>query len=222
MDNQTYYIYALQDPITQDTRYIGRTTNLKLRYNFHRVANRGYKATALNDWLRELKANGLPPRLIVLQVLPDSTERAAGEIEARWINTYLERGHKLLNAGVPSQRLAMDVVLSALNTFTDQQIMEVKAYVDSRMGHALLTQFTSTQPIADQIKALISREGRRATRILPLVADLERAAWYPTAFEDAANQSGFQYSGALNYAGDDMIAAAERLIKTYLEIVAKG
>lgn len=42
------------------------------------------------------------------------------------------------------------------------------------------------------------------------------------ALEDAARQGEFQYNGALNYAGDDVIAAAERLIKTYLEIVAKG
>ncbi len=223
MANWTYYIYALQDPITEEIRYVGRTENLAMRYYWH-WAYCGSRKTmlALNGWLKELKAAGVSPRLVILAVLPGSDDQAAAEMEMRWINIYLEQGCQLLNRAMPRKYLTIEAAISALNTFTDQQIMEVKAYIDSRMGQPMFTQFTSTQPVADQIKGLVSRQARLVRRISPLLTEFERAAWYPAAFEDAAKQAGFQYNGVLNYAGNDVIAAVEHLIKIYLAIIAKG
>lgn len=65
---KTIYIYALIDPSTSNVRYIGKTVNLKRRYNRHiRNAQDTTCKYHSANWIRSLLNNNLRPELIVIE-----------------------------------------------------------------------------------------------------------------------------------------------------------
>ena len=88
-------IYALIDPETNTTRYIGATIQkLSTRLNQH-LAEKFYSGSRRKfEWLSLLRAHGYRPRVQLLEVVP--IERAT-ETEQRWIRTALNAGVDLVN-----------------------------------------------------------------------------------------------------------------------------
>ncbi len=65
------YIYALKDPENNEIKYIGKTNNIKRRYNNHlQEVNKGINTKKVN-WIRKLKENNTKPILEVLEICCD-------------------------------------------------------------------------------------------------------------------------------------------------------
>lgn len=101
-------IYALLDPRTEATRYIGRTYEPGERRNTH---NRGRTANrAKNEWVLELRKMGHEPIMQELEIV--APEEFVLERELRWIYTHIHSGSDLLNAETRNP----DIVQAVLNS----------------------------------------------------------------------------------------------------------
>lgn len=60
------YIYSLSDPNTNEIRYIGKTGNIKNRYNSHLSASRHLK-THLGSWIKSLLAKNILPIINIIE-----------------------------------------------------------------------------------------------------------------------------------------------------------
>lgn len=89
----TYRIYALQDPETGDTRYVGITRQeLKARlYSHLSEARRQIGNSHRENWIRSLQARDLAPLITLLEETDDP------EREGYWITHYRDKGAKLVN-----------------------------------------------------------------------------------------------------------------------------
>lgn len=88
---QDITIYALVDPRTDEVRYIGKTTDFVRRLRRHRTEQ---GRTPRHYWLASLRAQGLEPQGIVLEVVQESQW---DEREQHWIRHYREQGARLTN-----------------------------------------------------------------------------------------------------------------------------
>lgn len=99
--SKQYYVYGLVDPRDNLVRYIGITTDIKLRHQQHaRSGNNRY----IWRWARELENLRMSPVMQVLETInreagiSDDTFRAVvSEREASWIGEYLRLGTPLFN-----------------------------------------------------------------------------------------------------------------------------
>lgn len=82
-------IYSLTDPITNEIRYIGKTTQrLNSRLSSHiNVARKEYKKDHCHCWIKGLLNKGLKPLCNVIEIA-DNVER-----EVYWIKYYKENGN---------------------------------------------------------------------------------------------------------------------------------
>ena len=87
-------VYALCEPGTDIVRYIGQSTNVPQRYQYH-INSLGAAKTPCKRWILRLKQQGLKPTLKVLEILPPDVP--GWDAEYRWINLYLEQGANLTN-----------------------------------------------------------------------------------------------------------------------------
>ncbi len=91
---ETIYIYALIDPISDEIRYIGKTKNIKKRYKQHLYPKK-HDNSKRAIWLKELKSNGLKPKIKVIDVT-DVT--LWSDMEKKYIKEY--SSELLLNSTV--------------------------------------------------------------------------------------------------------------------------
>lgn len=71
--NREVYIYLLSDPITNQIRYVGKTTNPHSRYYEHtRPGNVNHIITHKNCWIKSLRAKGLKPILEVIDIVSEA------------------------------------------------------------------------------------------------------------------------------------------------------
>src|ERR1017187_3221478 len=86
-------IYALSDPTTNETRYIGATKNsMRRRLNGHLSDGNGEKK---NSWIDSLRLNNLVPLIEIIDVV-DYDDRNFWE--QHYISLYRSWGFNLLNA----------------------------------------------------------------------------------------------------------------------------
>lgn len=83
-------IYALQDPITEDIRYIGRTKNPHMRLFSHMSCKDNKDKW---DWVCALKALNFKPKMICL----DEVDSDIDFWELHYINLYQSWGFRLVN-----------------------------------------------------------------------------------------------------------------------------
>lgn len=76
------YIYELLDPRTRETRYIGKTINLKQRYRQHNSEARSGKQTYKNNWIKSLHKLNLKP---IMRIIVITTPEYINEAEIREI-----------------------------------------------------------------------------------------------------------------------------------------
>lgn len=97
------YVYALIDPDTRQTRYVGRSYSPKQRLMGHVSKAQSNPANAKDEWIAALLAAGKHPIMKVL----DEAERgydSAGFAERHWMRQLLADGHPLLNVRYPKGR----------------------------------------------------------------------------------------------------------------------
>jgi hypothetical protein len=89
---RTYYIYGLGDPRDGEVRYVGCTVDLLKRHRAHHSTGSG---NIVNSWTAELRSRKMSPVLVLL----DTTEApdTPRDLEAAWIDNFIQRGHPLLN-----------------------------------------------------------------------------------------------------------------------------
>lgn len=94
---ETYYIYTLEDPITNEIRYVGYTkTSLsrRLRSHLKDVSEAESKARKWNKRLSWIKSVGTP---IIIELDSCNTKEEAYRLECYWINQLIQWGFNLTN-----------------------------------------------------------------------------------------------------------------------------
>lgn len=81
---KTIYIYKLTDPITNDIRYVGKTTNLLRRLNAHINRSKKNKYHSAR-WINSLVEKGLKP---IISIIEKCNENNWEEREVYWISYY--------------------------------------------------------------------------------------------------------------------------------------
>lgn len=91
-----WHIYGLVDPRNDVVRYVGRSVNPVARFQSH--VSRA-SSHALFEWLSELEELGTRPRLLVISVVPLSSNPVLEEMEeiARRHVVAVKAGTSLLN-----------------------------------------------------------------------------------------------------------------------------
>lgn len=87
-----YYIYTLEHPITNEIRYIGKTNNLKLRFNRHNCPT---GTTHKENWIKSLKKDNLKPIMNILEEFDN--EKTCYQSEVYWISQFKTWGFNLVN-----------------------------------------------------------------------------------------------------------------------------
>lgn len=89
--------YTLNDPITNEIRYVGRTKKeLSIRLNEHVSSSNSNHNTYKKNWIKLLKTNGLRP-LINLIFEKECSWEDSHSIEKDIIKSYFELGYSLVN-----------------------------------------------------------------------------------------------------------------------------
>ena len=87
------FIYALQDPITKEVRYIGKTKNPKMRFYNH-MNKRHNEKTHKRNWIESLKSKKLKPIMIIIDEVNNDSWKFW---EKYWINQFIVWGFNLVN-----------------------------------------------------------------------------------------------------------------------------
>ena len=77
------YIYGLEDPITKEIRYIGKSINPDRRFKSHIYESRK-KKTHKQCWINKLLENGSTPNLLIL-------EKCVGEEWIEMEKSYIKK-----------------------------------------------------------------------------------------------------------------------------------
>ena len=96
MRESKYLIYALQDPITYEIRYIGKSVSGLHRPKYHTYPSCLSKDdTHKGRWLKQLVNNGFKPIIKVIQILNNHDELVQAEIY--WIKYFKDLDCPLTN-----------------------------------------------------------------------------------------------------------------------------
>jgi len=102
---KTTFIYELIDPITDETRYIGKANNPKGRFAGHlNDKSKAYK----NNWIKSLKNKGLKP---ILNIIDEVNNEEAGYWEIFYISLYRSWNCRLTNldkGGLGGSRMSVE------------------------------------------------------------------------------------------------------------------
>lgn len=91
---QTTFIYALNDPNTGLTRYIGKADDPQQRLSVHLASKEQNHRT---NWIKSLLKNGQQPVLEILDAVP---KEFWPQWEVAWIANFRELGYPLVNGTV--------------------------------------------------------------------------------------------------------------------------
>lgn len=87
------YIYGLQDPVTQQIRYVGKTKNPKMRFHNH-MNPRHNEHTHKRNWINSLKELHLRPCMLILDEVSEDDWKFW---EKYWIQQCIVWGFNLVN-----------------------------------------------------------------------------------------------------------------------------
>jgi len=97
MENKKMFIYTLEDPITKEIRYVGKTNNLEDRYKRHLqkcYLEKYDKNTHKSRWIKNLLKSGNKP---IMEILEECNESDVNQLEKYWISQFRVWGFKLTN-----------------------------------------------------------------------------------------------------------------------------
>lgn len=145
------YIYSLIDPVTNETRYIGKANDPQKRLKGH-IADAARRDYPVYRWIRKLISSGKCPVLNVLEYAEDWKEA-----EKRLIKASIEKGDKLLNVAEGGDQPFCSYEVRALNGKKNAQ----KIHSSERSKRI----WELKRNVASAIKkGLISNEKRQALR----------------------------------------------------------
>jgi len=88
------YIYTLSDPITNAVKYVGKTTNIKRRYQtYMKESRKKNKNSLVITWVKSLSKFGLKPKMEIIDEIYGEWEW----LEQYWISQFKTWGFKLKN-----------------------------------------------------------------------------------------------------------------------------
>ncbi len=90
-----YIIYGLVDPITEELRYIGRSSNGWFRPRNHGIPSSLKHKNKKNSWLKSLRDKGFKPQIILIEDVKIVDN--LNESEEFWICYYKSIGCRLTN-----------------------------------------------------------------------------------------------------------------------------
>ena len=93
------YIYSLCDPTTKEIRYVGKTNNIKYRYNCH-ISSK--LKTHCSNWIQSLKSKNLLPKM---ELLDECNENNWIQLEQYWISQCKTWGFNLTNHTIGGEGL---------------------------------------------------------------------------------------------------------------------
>mgnify|MGYP000976296680 CR=1 FL=1 len=96
-NSKKQFIYSLVDPVTNEVRYIGKTSDLKNRYSRHLqkcYLEKYDKNTYKSNWIKSLLKVGEKPIMNIIQECDSSN---VNELEIYWINKFKNDGYRLTN-----------------------------------------------------------------------------------------------------------------------------
>jgi hypothetical protein len=117
-----YLIYALVDPETGITRYIGLTRWPEQREEQHLKDDRSNKAK--QGWIDDLASRGRQPYMRRLEVVKGGLE--AAEREMMWIQVMLEAGMDLVNVVTESARVSTASVMRLPTWLTKEKQDQIR------------------------------------------------------------------------------------------------
>lgn len=88
------FIYFLSDPRTGVVYYVGKTNDLKRRYNEHVKGANPLGTKASSRWIAQLRAEGLVPRMSVRERCTTAT---VDGLERQWVQYGVRHGWPLTN-----------------------------------------------------------------------------------------------------------------------------
>lgn len=89
--NMPRIVYALQDPVTRQVRYVGVTGSIASRLNLHLTK----PTPAMKTWLDTL--DGVPPVMVGLEMLNEASPETISAAERKWIRHFQDAGADLVN-----------------------------------------------------------------------------------------------------------------------------
>jgi hypothetical protein len=117
-------IYGLYCPIRKKPVYVGQTTK-GIDRPFQHIKERSH-SKKVNEWVHELKKDGLTPIIVILETFEDSS--LLDDKERFWVQKFLNEGELLLN-----QQLVSPLILTVAEfseqretTFKDELALFVK------------------------------------------------------------------------------------------------
>jgi len=87
-------IYILIDPVTKEVRYVGKTTNIKKRFNKHLNESRKSTTSHKKAWIKSLLKKNLKPEMEIIDVVNNDEWKFW---ERYWIEQMIAWGFKLTN-----------------------------------------------------------------------------------------------------------------------------
>jgi y4mF family transcriptional regulator len=131
-------IYGLYHPITKKPVYVGKST-VGLDRPWAHIDEKSH-SSKVNEWVNELKTNGLSPVLIVLDQA--ETNEVLAKKEVFWINSIINDGYPLLN-----QSLVNPVYFLLESSYNDDDhLREIRLFIKMKRKQNKLTQ----QELADK------------------------------------------------------------------------
>lgn len=93
---ETTFIYALINPVTNQVRYIGKSNNPDRRYREHLKGNL-HEGRYKRNWIKGLLKKGVLPDLLILDEVPEKDWRFW---ELYYYNLYTSWGFELINVAI--------------------------------------------------------------------------------------------------------------------------
>jgi hypothetical protein len=100
MQTKKYFIYTLNDPMTNEIRYVGKTNNPNDRYKRHLqkcYLEKYDKNTYKSNWIKSLLLIGENP---IMKIIQECSKMDVNELEIFWIDKLKKEGCKLTNLSI--------------------------------------------------------------------------------------------------------------------------
>lgn len=156
LPHKTAYVYELQDPRTNEARYVGVTTKPTRRLAGHISHAKNRLRTWVERWINGLLHEGVRPVLVVLEVVP----AGPGWIDAeqRWIALRRAEGCKLTNLTIGGDG-TYGLVLSDAQREARRRLSTGRRHSDASVE--LMRVLAKVRGISPEIRAKMQQARRR-------------------------------------------------------------